>query len=46
MKVVFKEGEFTVGVMGKVKEILDKFPVKFKDDKLEKIVTPAGNDMF
>lgn len=46
MKFVFKDSKFTVDVMGKVKEILDEFPLKFKDDKLEKIVAPAGNDMF
>lgn len=46
MKFAFRDGKFSVNVTGKVKEILDKFLIKFKDDKSKKVTMPASGDMF
>ena len=46
MKFTFRDGKFTFNVTGKVKKMLDKFLMKFKDDKSSKAMTPASADMF
>ena len=46
MKFIFKDGKFTVDITGKVKEILDEFPIKFKDEETKKTKTPAAHNMF
>ena len=46
MKFIFRDSKFTVNITGKVKEIIEEFPIKFKDDKSGKVTMPAGADMF
>ena len=42
MKFMLRNGEFILDVAGKVKQILEEFPMKFKNDKSEKMKTPAA----
>ena len=46
MKFIFRDSKFTVDITGKMKEILEEFPIKFKDDECSKMRTPEGTDMF
>lgn len=46
MMFTLRDNKFVIDVTGKAKDILDKFPIKFKDNKSEKTVTPTSADMF
>lgn len=46
MKFTFRDRKNTMDDTGKAKEILEEFPIMFKDKELEKISTPAATDMF
>lgn len=46
MKFIFRDNEFTINITGKVKEILEEFPIEFKDNESQKVTSPASPDMF
>ena len=46
MKFIFRDSKITINITWKVKEIVDKFLIKFKNDKSKKVTTPASADMF
>lgn len=40
--ITFRDGEFTLDITGKVRDVLEEFPTKFKDDDLDKTKMPAA----
>lgn len=44
MTITFKDCEVIIDMKDYVKDMLSKFPIKFKGN--EKVMTPAGLDMF